>query len=44
MYQSVTRNIEVIMDDTMRFTPGQIQVSAGETVRFVVKNVGKIPS
>lgn len=39
---SVTRSIEVIMDDTMRFTPSQIRVSAGETVRFVVKNAGKL--
>src|SRR3546814_7662909 len=31
------------MDDTMRFTPGDIQVRAGETVRFFIKNTGKIP-
>lgn len=40
---SVTRSIEVIMDDTMRFTPTQIDVRAGETVRFVVRNAGKLP-
>lgn len=40
---TVTRTIELTMDDTMRFTPGDIQVSAGETVRFFIKNTGKIP-
>src|SRR3546814_11837058 len=39
----VTRTIELTMDDTMRFTPGDIQVSAGETIRFFIKNTGKIP-
>ncbi|MGB3288613.1 MAG: cupredoxin family protein [Burkholderiaceae bacterium] len=38
----VTRTIELTMDDTMRFTPGDIQVRAGETVRFFIKNTGKI--
>ncbi|MCZ4331204.1 MULTISPECIES: cupredoxin family protein [Castellaniella] len=39
----VTRTVELTMDDTMRFTPDEIQVSAGETVRFFIKNTGKIP-
>jgi len=39
----VSRTIEVVMDDSMRFTPGKISVKAGETVRFFIKNVGKIP-
>ncbi|PLC54278.1 hypothetical protein CR155_09210 [Pollutimonas nitritireducens] len=39
----VARTIELTMDDTMRFTPGEIQVGAGETVRFFIKNTGKIP-
>ncbi|HUG57314.1 MAG TPA: cupredoxin family protein [Candidimonas sp.] len=39
----VSRTIEVVMDDTMRFTPSNIEVKAGETVRFFVKNAGKIP-
>ncbi len=39
----VTRTIELTMDDTMRFTPSAIQVNAGETVRFFIKNTGKIP-
>lgn len=39
----VSRTIEVILDDTMRFTPNQIKVKAGETVRFFAKNAGKLP-
>ncbi|NGM88476.1 cupredoxin family protein [Parapusillimonas sp. SGNA-6] len=38
----VTRNIVVTMDDTMRFTPSRVQVHAGETVRFQIRNVGKL--
>jgi uncharacterized cupredoxin-like copper-binding protein len=38
----VTRTIEVDMTDAMRFTPTEIQVKQGETVRLVVKNSGKI--
>jgi uncharacterized cupredoxin-like copper-binding protein len=35
-----TRTINVDMKDTMRFTPADISVRQGETVRFVVKNSG----
>lgn len=38
----VSRTIEVTMDDTMRFVPDRIQVKAGETVRFFVRNRGKL--
>jgi uncharacterized cupredoxin-like copper-binding protein len=38
---SVTRTITVDMDDRMRFTPGDITVKRGQTVRFRVKNSGK---
>lgn len=38
----VSRTIEVTMDDSMRFTPNQLNFKAGETVRFVVSNTGKI--
>ena len=31
------------MDDNMRFTPSQISVKPGETVRFFIKNGGKVP-
>ena len=40
---NVSRTIEIIMDDNMRFTPSDIQVEAGETVRFFIKNVGQVP-
>jgi uncharacterized cupredoxin-like copper-binding protein len=39
----VDRTIEVVMDDTMRFTPATITVKKGETIRFFVKNAGKVP-
>ena len=38
----VTRTIEVGMNDTMRFSPADIAVKSGETIRFVVKNDGKV--
>ena len=34
--------IAVSMSDQMRFTPSQIEVERGETVRILVKNEGKI--
>jgi uncharacterized cupredoxin-like copper-binding protein len=37
-----TRTITVEMSDTMRYTPSDIQVKQGETVRFVIKNLGKV--
>jgi uncharacterized cupredoxin-like copper-binding protein len=30
------------MDDEMHFTPAKIDVKRGETIRFVVKNVGQM--
>lgn len=39
--QVVSRSITVNMDDQMRFTPSQIDVQAGETIRFVVTNSGR---
>jgi uncharacterized cupredoxin-like copper-binding protein len=38
----VTRTVTVEMSDTMRFDPARINVKKGETIRFVVKNVGKL--
>jgi uncharacterized cupredoxin-like copper-binding protein len=35
-----TRTINVDMKDNMRFTPANINVKQGETVRFVIKNSG----
>lgn len=38
----VDRTVEVGMGDDMRFTPSSIDVKVGETIRFFVKNNGKI--
>ena len=37
----VSRSIEVRMDDQMRFTPSNIEIKQGETIRFVVHNAGQ---
>lgn len=37
----ITRSIGVTMDDQMRFTPSQVDVREGETIRFVVRNAGQ---
>ena len=37
-----SRTITIEMSDNMRYTPSNIQVKQGETVRFVVKNVGQV--
>src|SRR5690625_2401078 len=38
-----TRTIEIDMDDQMRFTPSEIKVEKGETIRFFLKNSGQLP-
>lgn len=38
----VDRTIEVSMDDRMRFTPENLQVKQGETIRFVHRNDGQV--
>ena len=38
----IARTITVDMTDAMRFTPASVSVKRGETVRFVVKNSGKL--
>lgn len=40
--KKVTRTIRVEMADTMRFSPDQLTVKAGDTVKFVVRNSGKV--
>ncbi|QPN47058.1 cupredoxin family protein [Priestia aryabhattai] len=37
-----TRTVEVVLKD-IAFEPGNLQVKAGETVRFVLINEGKLP-
>jgi uncharacterized cupredoxin-like copper-binding protein len=39
--KKASRTIKVDASDTMRFTPGEIHVKAGETIRFEVTNSGK---
>ena len=36
------RTIEIEMSDTMRFTPAEITLNKGDTIRFVVKNNGQL--
>jgi len=38
----VSRTIAVDMSDTMRFTPANVAVKKGETIRFAVKNSGQL--
>lgn len=38
----VNRTITIEMNDSMRYSPADLQVKQGETIRFVVKNVGKV--
>jgi uncharacterized cupredoxin-like copper-binding protein len=40
--KKVTRTIRFSMSDKMRFDPSHVTVKQGETVRFVVKNSGKL--
>lgn len=40
--KKVTRVIELGMSDTMRFTPTDVVVKRGETVKFLVRNDGKL--
>lgn len=43
MAAKVTRTIQVDAADNMRFTPENVTVKKGETIRFVIKNSGKVP-
>jgi uncharacterized cupredoxin-like copper-binding protein len=40
--KSVTRTVTLTMDDKMRFTPDKLDFKQGETVRFVIRNKGKL--
>lgn len=37
-----TRTVTIEMTDDMRFTPAQVAVKQGETVRFIVRNAGRV--
>ena len=38
-----TRTVEIVMLDAMHFKPDVVDVKSGDTVRFVVRNAGKLP-
>jgi uncharacterized cupredoxin-like copper-binding protein len=40
--KAVGRTVTIRMSDAMRFTPDSVTVRRGETIRFVVRNEGKI--
>ena len=40
--KAVKRTVTLTMDDKMRFTPDSLSFKEGETVRFIVKNQGKL--
>jgi uncharacterized cupredoxin-like copper-binding protein len=40
--KAARRTVELVMTDNMRFTPDKVEVRQGETIRFVVKNSGKM--
>jgi uncharacterized cupredoxin-like copper-binding protein len=40
--KKVTKTVRVDMTDAMRFTPSDVTVKRGETVKFVVHNDGKV--
>ncbi|MGH8127206.1 MAG: cupredoxin domain-containing protein [Gammaproteobacteria bacterium] len=39
---AVDRTIHIKAEDSMRFVPAKLTVKAGETVKFVITNVGKL--
>jgi len=39
--KKVSRTVEIVMSDKMRFTPAAVTANRGETLRFVAKNSGK---
>ena len=40
--KKISRTIDVEMSDTMRFSPANIRVKRGETIKFLLKNSGKL--
>ena len=37
-----TRTVQIGMADTMRYSPSELKIRRGETVKFVVRNNGKL--
>lgn len=40
--RKAARTMRIDMADTMRYTPSEVRVKRGETVRFVIANKGKV--
>jgi len=40
--KQVSRTIQVLMSDEMKFTPAKVNVKRGETIRFAVRNAGQV--
>ena len=40
--KKAVRTIDIDMSDNMRFTPSEVKVKRGDTVKFVVRNSGKV--
>lgn len=40
--RAVRRTIEIAMSDDMRFKPDRLEVMVGDTIRFVIRNQGKL--
>ena len=40
--KKVKRSVDITLSDSMRFTPSSVSVKKGETIRFVLKNEGKL--
>jgi len=40
--KKVARTIQVLMSDDMKFTPATVSVKRGETIKFAVRNAGRI--
>ena len=38
----ITRTVKIDMADSMRYTPAEVTVKRGETIRFGVRNSGKV--
>ena len=40
--KKVSRTIQVLMSDDMKFTPAKVEAKRGETIKFVLRNAGRI--
>ena len=40
--EQISRTVEITMSDSMRFSPARVSVYRNETIRFVLKNEGKL--